>query len=334
MDPARSCPSRRQFLRGIGVAGLGLLAGCRSLAPLAPPASGGSKIPRIGHVGYASTNALLAEQLAALGYVEGQTILIEWRGDEGRDERLAQHVAELVNLNLDLIIAAGTDRARALRDATDTIPIVMHSGTDPVGAGLAESLARPGGNLTGAVEHHPELPGKQLELLHEIVPGITRVTALGHAPSLGAARYEELMIAARALGLQLRVLRVPNAEVLAEVLPKEAGERTEGLLVVHSGLMASQQTQIVEFAARQGLPAMYGRRPYVEAGGMAAYGPNLRDLFYRAANHVDKILRGAKPADLPIEQPMRFDFVLNIRTAEALGLTIPQHVFIQATEIV
>jgi putative tryptophan/tyrosine transport system substrate-binding protein len=322
--------SRRQLVQGAGTLGLGLLAGCGRWPGQAPPA----KIPRIGHLGSAFTNPLLTEQLAALGYVEGQTIVVEWRADEGRAERLAQNVAELVTLNLDLILAAGTDRARALRDATGTIPIVMHSGVDPVGAGLVESLARPGGNLTGAVEHHPELPGKQLELLHEMLPGITRVTALGHTPSIDGARYDELWGAARALGLQLRVLRVPTVEALAEALAREAGERLEALLVVHSGLIASQQTQIVEFAARQGLPAMYGRRTYVEAGGLAAYGPNLRDIFYRVATDVDRILRGASPADLPVEQPMRFDFVINLRTAQALGLTIPPHVLLQATEVI
>jgi putative ABC transport system substrate-binding protein len=322
--------SRRSFVQGAGVAGLGLLAGCGRLPG---QATAPAKIPRVGHLG-ASINPLLTEQLAALGYVEGHTIFIEWRTDEGRAERRDQHVAELVNLNLDLILAAGTDRARALRDATGTIPIVMLSGVDPVGAGLVESLAYPGGNVTGAVEHHPELPGKQLELLREVLPGITGVTALGSGPSLDGARYEELVVAARALGLQLRALRVPTAEAFAEVLHREAGERTDALLVVHSGLMASQQTQIFEFAARQGLPAMYGRRTYAEAGGLAAYGPNLPDLYSRAATHVDKILRGAKPADLPIEQPMRFDFVINLRTAQTLGLTIPQHVLLQATEII
>jgi putative tryptophan/tyrosine transport system substrate-binding protein len=322
--------SRRQLVQGAGAVGLGLLAGCGRWPGQEPPPA---KIPRIGHLG-ASTNPLVTEQLAALGYVEGQTILIEWRSDEGRAERQAQHVAELVNLNLDLILAAGTDRARALRDATGTIPIVMLSGVDPVGAGLVESLARPGGNVTGAVEHHPELPGKQLELLRELVPGSSHVTALGSTPSLDGARYEELAIAARALGLQLRALRVPTTEALAEALHREAGERTDALLVVHSGLMASQQTLVFDFAARQGLPAMYGRRTYAEAGGLAAYGPNLQDLYSRAATHVDKILRGAKPADLPIEQPMRFDFIINVKTAQALGLTVPHHVLLQATEVI
>jgi putative tryptophan/tyrosine transport system substrate-binding protein len=320
--------SRRQFVKG--VAGLGLLAGCgRWPGQTAQPAN----IPRIGHLG-ASINPMLTEQLATLGYVEGQTIHIEWRTDEGHAERQAQHIAELVNLNLDLILAAGTDRARALRDATVTIPIVMLSGVDPVGAGLVESLAHPGGNVTGAVEHHPELPGKQLELLRELVPGSSHVTALGSTPSFDGARFEELVVAARALGLQLRVLRVPTTEALAEAFPRAAGERTDALLVMHSGVMASQQTQVLEFAARQGLPAMYGRRTYVEAGGLAAYGPNLQDLYYRAATQVDKILRGAKPADLPVEQPTRFDFVINLKTAQALGLTIPPHVLLQATEVI
>jgi len=173
-----------------------------------------------------------------------------------------------------------------------------------------------------------------LELLRELVPGSSHVTALGSTSSLDGARDEQLAVAARALGLQLRALRVPTAEALTEALPRAAGERTDALLVVHSGLMASQQTPIVEFAARQGLPAMYGRRTYAEAGGLAAYGPNLRDLYYRAATHVDKILKGTKPTDLPVEQPMRFDFAINLKTAQALGLTIPQHVLLQATEVI
>ena len=210
----------------------------------------------------------------------------------------------------------------------------MHSGVDPVGAGLVESLARPGGNVTGAVEHHPELSGKQLELLPEMVPGITHVTALGSVPSLEAARYEELAMAGRALGLELRVLGVPTADALAEAISTEVGARTDALLVVHSGLIASQQAQIVGFAARERLPAMYGRSTYATAGGLAAYGPSLRDLYASAATQVDKILKGAKPADLPLEQPMRFDFVVNMKTAQALGLTIPYHVLLQATDVI
>jgi putative tryptophan/tyrosine transport system substrate-binding protein len=327
--------SRRAFVQGTSLAGLGLLAGCGQVPWQVPsqPAAGEPKIPRIGHLG-ASTNPLVTEALAELDYVEGQSIHIEWRGDEGLAERLTQHVAELVHLNLDLILAAGTSRARVLRDATSTIPIVMHSGVDPVGAGLAESLGHPGGNVTGAVEYHPELPGKQLELLRELVPGITYVSALADPFSFVAVRYEELAVAARLLGLQLRVLLVPSAEALAGTLARAAGEQTDALFVVHSGLMAGQQTEIFEFAAQQRLPAMYGRRTYVEAGGLAAYGPNLRALYHSAAYHVDRILKGTKPADLPIEQPTVFDFVINLKTAQTLGLTIPPHVLLLATEVI
>jgi putative ABC transport system substrate-binding protein len=326
--------SRRHFLHGsLALAGLGLLAGC-GIVP--PPAQQPPTIPRIGVLLAGGPTSETAETfragLADLGYVEGRNILIDWRSDEGLAERLAQSVVALVNLNPDLIVAVGTERAVAVKQATSTIPIVLTSGTDPVGAGLIESFARPGGNVTGHVESDPQLASKQLELLREIAPGTTHVTALGSGPA--DLRYDELGVAARALGLQLRVVRTSTAEVLDEALAREAGERTDALIVLHSGFMAIQQAKAFDFAARRRVPAMYGRRSYAEAGGLAAYGPNVRDLYHRAATYVDKILKGAKPAELPVEQPTKFDFVINLKTAQALGLTIPQSVLLQATEVI
>ena len=221
-----------------------------------------------------------------------------------------------------------------MREATSTIPIVLSAGVCPIGSGLIESFNRPGGNVTGTIEGHPQLHGKQLELLREISPGMTRVTVLGWAIGETASRYDELQIAAQALGLELRIARVSTAEALAEALAREAGERTEAVLTLHSGFMSGQQRQIFDFAAGRRLPAMYGNRLYAEAGGLAAYGPDLLKIHYRSATYVDKILKGAKPADLPVEQPTTFDFIVNLKTAQALGLSIPQSVLLQATEVI
>jgi putative ABC transport system substrate-binding protein len=316
----------------VALVGLGLLGGCGIAPPGAQPAR---KVPRIGvslAIVESPTGELLRQGLAEFGYVEGRNLLIEWRADEGSAERIARNAAELVNLNLDLIVANGTERAVAVKQTTSTIPIVMTSGTDPVGAGLIDSFAHPGGNVTGHLESHPQLASRQLELLREIAPGITHVTALGYGQA--DPRDGELAIAARTLGLQLRVVKTPTAEALEDALAGLAGDRTDALLVVHSGFMTIQQAKLFEFAARKRVPAMYGRRPYAEAGGLAAYGPNLQELFSRMAEYVDKILRGARPAELPVLQPSRFDFAINLSTARALSLTIPPSVLAQATDVI
>jgi putative ABC transport system substrate-binding protein len=324
--------SRRQLVLGAGSAAL--LAGCGRLPGQAQPAA---KVPHIGVLGTGAPNPTFGEPfrrgLAELGYVEGQNIVIEWRGDDGRAERLAQNVAELVNVKFDLIVATGDIRARAVKEASSTIPIVMSPGVDPVGAGLIESFGRPGGNVTGAIEGFPQLYGKRLELLRELAPGITHLLALGHDPT-GGRGLEELGGAARALGLQLRVVRVPTVEALAEALAREASEPIDALIVVHSGFISTQQARIVDFAARKGLPAMYGNRVYVEAGGLAAYGANLEHVYHRAAAYVDKILKGTSPADLPVEQPREFEFVVNMKTARELGITIPHEILLQVTEVI
>ena len=328
--------SRRRLVQGgLALTGLGLLAGCGLLPLTAQPAA---KIPRIGclTLGGPSSHfdAAFPRGLADLGYVEGQNIVIEWRHDEGRNERLLENVAQLLTLELDLIVATGEPRARAMRDATRTIPIVLSAGVDPIGSGLIESFNRPGGNVTGPIEGHPQLHGKQLELLREISPGITRVTVLrGDVGPTAASRGDELQLAAQALGLKLRVLRVPTAEALAEGLAREAGERPDAILALHSGFMSGQQQKIFDFAAGRRLPAMYGNRLYAEAGGLASYGPNLLEIHYRAASYVDKILKGANPAELAVEVPTKFDFIVNLKAAQAIGLTIPQSVLQQATEV-
>ncbi len=333
---------RRRFLQrvacvGLGALGAGLMSACGLVPPRLQPASGGPKVPRIGILTNSGAASIVGEQLlrglADLGYVEGQNLVVEWRADEGHAERLARNAAELVALHVDVIVALGDGRARAAKDATGTIPIVMSSGVDPVGTGVIESFGRPGGNVTGAIEGHPELHGRRLQLLREIAPGMTRVTAIGQAtPTL--AVYEELEAAARAFGLRLRAVRVSSAEALADALGREAGEPADALYVVHSGLISNQQAKIFDFAARKGLPAMYGNRLYAEAGGLAAYGHDVLHMYYRAATYVDRILKGAKPADLPVELPTKFEFVVNLKTAQALGLTIPSSVLQQATEVI
>jgi putative ABC transport system substrate-binding protein len=332
MPPRASRSSRRDLFRGgLALAGLGLLTGC-GIVP--PPAQQPPKIPRIGFLsaGASETAEAFREGLDELGYVEGQNILIEWRSDDGLAEPLARNVAALVELHPNLIVALGTERAVAARQATGTIPIVLASGHDPVAEGLIESFARPGSNVTGHLESHPQLASRQLELLRELAPGITQVTAL--VVRKDDPRLQELEVAARTLGLHLRVVATPTAEVFDEALAREAGERTDALLVLHSGFMAVRQAKIFDFAARKRVPAMYGRRSYAAAGGLAAYGANARDLHHRAAEYVDRILRGAKPAELPVQLPTRFDFVINLKAAQAIGLVIPNSVLQQATEVI
>jgi putative ABC transport system substrate-binding protein len=330
-------PTRRRFVQGAGVAGLGLLAGCGRLPGQTQP-SHPVKLHRIGILNNSGPRAAFTEPfrrgLAELGYLEGQNIVIEWRGDEAHAERLAQNAAELVALNVELIVTLGDHRAQAAKAATSTIPIVMSSVVDPVGSGLIESFGRPGGNVTGPIEGHPELHGKRLQLLGEIAPGMTRVTAIGQRTPTYLAIYEELEDAAQSLGLQLRVVREPTAEALDDALAREAGERTDALYVVHSGFILSQHAKILDFATRKRLPAMYGNRLYAENGGLAAYGVDVLHMYYRTATYVDKILKGAKPADLPVEQPMRFEFVVNLTTAAALGITFPEPIRLQVTEVI
>jgi putative ABC transport system substrate-binding protein len=339
-----TCLSRRQFVqRSLTLAGISLSASCGITRLPWQNASSETSIPRIGVLSAGGSLADTADSfavpfrrgLADLGYAEGTSIVIEWRADEGREERLAQNVVELLALSPDVIVAAGDNRARAAKVATGSIPIVLSQGVDPVGLALIDSFPRPGGNVTGTIEGNPAVHGARLQLLREIAPEITRVMVLGSVPSTTPARLHELEVAALALGVQLQVVGVQTAEALTDALMRAAAEkRTDALLVVHSGLVYGQRAAIFEFEARTGLPTMYGTRLYAEAGGLIAYGPNLLDIHYRSATYVDKILRGAQPAELPVEQPTHFDLIINLATARALGLTIPPAVLAQATEVI
>ena len=333
MERCAAARTRRGLLRAsLALASLSLLTGCGVHLPLN---AGAPKVPRVGVLLAGSATSESGEELrrglADRGYVDGHNLLLDWRSDQGLPDRMAQQVAALVAQRPDVIVAIGTQRAVMARGATATIPIVLASGTDPVAAGLVESIARPGGNVTGHLESHPQLASRQLQLLREIAPAMSQVTAIGE---LGQdARYAQLEAAARALGLRLRLLRTPTDAALDEALAREAAEPTDALIALHSGFIALRQTRLFEFAASKRIPAMYGRRSYAEAGGLAAYGPNVRDLFAGAAASVDKILKGAKPAELPVELPSKFDFVLNRKAADAIGLTIPRSVLEQATEV-
>jgi len=263
--------------------------------------------------------------------VEGQSITLEYRSEEGRPELLPELAAELVHLKVDIILAEGVDAVRAAQHATGTIPIVFPTAFDPVGQGLVASLAQPGGNITGVSFHDPALMGKRLELLKAAVPGVTRVAYLwDHGPNLA---LQELETAARALGVQLHPVEVRDPYPFDHAFAIMAAH-ADALLTQPSPVFFGRRTELVDLAARMRLPGIFPEREFAEAGGLMAYGVNVPANFRRAATYVDKILKGAKPADLPVEQPMRFELVINLKTAKALGLTIPPSVLFLADEVI
>ncbi|HEY7062895.1 MAG TPA: ABC transporter substrate-binding protein [Chloroflexota bacterium] len=331
--------SRRQVVQGAGVAALGLLAGCERLPwQPAPPA----RVSRIGWLSDASAaseasyRAAFQDGLRELGYVEGQNVVVESRWVESTTALpLASFAAELIRLPVDVIVAINPISTQAASRATSSIPIVMATGGDPVRLGLAASLARPGGNVTGLSTLSPALSGKRLELLRDAVPGITRVGIVADStnPS-GADQWGETQIAAQTLGLQVFPLELRESDDLEGLLTSAGRERMDALCTLAVNFGTEGRGRLIEFAAENKLPAMYFRRLFVDEGGLMAYGPNLAAMVRRSAIHVDKLLRGAKPAELPIDQVMTFDFVINLQAARALGLTVPQHVLLQATEII
>ena len=310
------------------------------LAPLAAAAQQPTKMHRVGllHSGSPPPQMLegFRQGLRDLGYVEGQNLVLELRAAEGSAERLRDGAAELVQLPVDVLVGVGTAAIRVAQHATHTIPIVMAGTADPVGQGLVASLAHPGGNITGFSLLMTELPGKGLELLKETVPQSVRVAVLGNpVDPTYEARMSTLRRAAQALGLPLHVLEVRRADELDPAFAVMTREGADALMVLGDvALLDPLHGRIAALAAQSRLPAMYGWRTYVEAGGLMAYGPSLQDLWWRAAIYVDKILKGAKPADLPVEQPTKFEFVLNLKTAQALGLTIPPSMLFQADEVI
>jgi len=301
-----------------------------------------AKIPRIGYLTASSLSVNPArieafrQGLRELGYIEGKNIVIEWRSSEGKADRLPALAAELVRLKVDVIVTSGPVATRAAKEATTTIPIVMAQDIDPVGSGFVASLARPGGNITGLSTFRPELSGKQLELLKEIVPRLSRVAVLGTSTQPGyAQQLREVELAAGALGVQLQYFDVLDPkDIETAFLAASKGRADAVLMMVAGGVASSQRTQIVDLAVKSRLPVMYSERAYVEAGGLMTYGVSVEDLARRAATFVDKILKGRTPADLPVEQPMKFDFVINLKAAKAIGLTIPPNVLVRAQKVI
>ena len=302
------------------------------------------KVPRIGHLsGFdpaveSSRSEAIGLALRELGYIEGHNITIEYRYAEGKVDRYAELAAELVRLKVDIIVAAGADTlVRAAKNATKTIPIVMSGqGIDPVEAGLVESLARPGGNVTGLTNLTGELGGKRLELLKESVPKLARVAALYNPAALGSVRQlkEDLPVAARALGLTIQLWEVRDAEGFERVFAALSKDRPDGLYVLGGTLMRTNEKRIVGFALKSRLPAIYFTREFVDAGGLMSYGADRADSHRRVAIYVDKILKGAKPADLPVERPTKFELVINSTTAKQIGITIPQKVLAKADKVI
>jgi putative ABC transport system substrate-binding protein len=300
-----------------------------------------TKIPRIGYLDIASpsTNPARYEAfrqgLRELGYVEGKNIVIEHRFADGKPDRLPALAAELVRLKVDVIVTTGPTSTRAAKEATSTIPIVMAFDNDPIGNGFVASLARPGGNITGLATLAPEISGKQLELLKEIIPKLSRVAVLGNSTQPGNAQVlKEVELAAGALEVKLQNLDVLDPKDIETAFRAASKGRAEAVLVLASAVFASQRTQIADLAIKSRLPAIYSNSFYVDAGGLMTYGVSFTDLDRRAATYVDKILKGRKPADLPVEQPIKFEFIINLKAAKQIGLTIPPNVLVRADKVI
>ena len=310
-------------------------------APLAAEAQHAAKVARIGYLtpNLADSPHLrdaFLQGLRDLGYVEGRNVVIEYRDAEGKLERLPALAAELVALKVDVILAeGGTLGPRVAMRATKTIPIVFVAG-DPVGSGLVTSLARPGGNVTGMSSFGAELVGKRLELIKQAVPGVDRVAVLRQPGALGERTANDMLkaadVAAQALGVQPQFIEARDPDEFARAFSEMISARA--LILLPSAMFNREHRRLVELAAKNRLPAVYTSREFVDAGGLLSYGANQPDLFRRAASYVDKILKGAKPGDLPVEQPTKFELVINLKTARALGLTIPQSVLARADEVI
>ncbi len=308
-------------------------------APFVANAQQAGKVYRIGYLGNVPTPPPLWEAflrgLRELGWVEGQNIVIERRNAEGRFERLPDLAADLVRLKVDLIVAAGSPAPLAAKRVTNTIPIVMTNAGDPVGSGLVKSLARPGGNVTGLSLLNPALVGKQLELLKEVVPKVTRAAVLTNPGNPARAlMLTEAEAAMRLLGLQFQVLEARGPAEFEAAFSAMRRERAGALLILSDPMFVGERKRLADLAARSRLPAVSGLRELADAGILMAYGARMSDLFRRAATFVDKLLKGANPADLPVEQPTKFELVINLKTARALGLKIPQSVLIRADEVI
>jgi putative tryptophan/tyrosine transport system substrate-binding protein len=323
---------RRKFLATLG--------GAAAAWPLAARAQQPGKLPTIGFLGSATPTSqrtwvtAFVERLRELGWIEGRTITIVYRWAEGRPERFVEIAREFVQLKVDVIFAVGTEAAHAMKEATSVIPIVFPVAGDPVGTILVGSLARPGGNVTGLSNQATDLGTKRLEILREVLPGLRRLAIMANAAYAGGApKIGEIRAAARKLGVELVVLEPRRTEDITSAL-EPLKDRVEALYVVGDPLMNLNRMRINTFALAARLPTMYVQREYVETGGLMSYGPNYPDLNRRAADYVDKILRGTKPGDIPVEQPTKFDLVINLITAKAIGVAIPSMLLARADEVI
>jgi putative ABC transport system substrate-binding protein len=320
---------------------LALMAGVLT-APFASFAQQPTKSARVGFLAPTSPQVLstrlqaFRDGLRELGYVEGKNLQLEVRWGEGKLERLPTLADELVQAKVDVIVAGTSPAVVAARQATQTIPIVMPVSSDPVGDGLVASLARPGGNITGLSLMAPELGQKRLQLLQETFPKVSRAVAVLWNPAYVGmrARFEQAQVAAPAAGLTLRSVEVRDTHELDVAFEAIIREHPDGLLLLADPFTFSQRARIVEFGAEQRLPVIYESSEFVDVGGLISYGPNLNDMYRRSATYVDKILRGAKPADLPIEQPTKFELVINMRAAKALGITFPESILLRANRVI
>jgi len=296
-----------------------------------------SKVPKIGFLVvpsrafFANRIESFQQRLQSLGYVEGKNIVIEYRYAEGNLDRLPDLAKEVVSVKVDVIVTTTAQGVLAVKNATRTIPVVFAGVQDPVASGIIDSLARPGGNATGLSILAPELGGKRLELLKEVVPRMTRVAFLWGS---GSPIMKETLAAARALGLQLQSIEVRDSKGFDSAFEAATKERAQALLTSPGPIINTHQSRIVEFAAKNRLPAMYAGPEFVDAGGLMSYAPSYNDLYRRAAVYVDKILKGRNPAELPVEQPTKFELVINLKTAKQIGLTIPPNVLAQADTVI
>jgi putative ABC transport system substrate-binding protein len=313
------------------------------LSPLTAEAQQAAKVPRIGFLetnraASPHTPEAFRQGLRDLGYFEGRNVVIEYRDAEGKPERFPALAAELVAFKVDVIVASSQLSALAAKQATRTLPIVFATAAEPVAGGLVTSLARPGGNVTGLSSLGPELVGKRLELLKQAVPGVDRVAVLWLPGALGERTDKDMLtgadVAARALGVRLQFVEARGPDEFARAFSDMTSARAGALTVLPSNRFLREHRRLVDLAAKNRLPAVYTSREFVDAGGLMSYGANFADLYRRAATYVDKILKGAKPADLPVEQPTKFELVINLKTAKDLGLTIPQSVLARADDLI
>jgi putative ABC transport system substrate-binding protein len=317
-----------------------LLGGAAAAWPLAARAQQQRKLPTIGFLGAGTPSAFspwvsaFAQRLRELGWLEGRTIAIEYRWAEGRPERYREIATEFVGLKVDVIVSTGVGAAAA-KQATSAIPIVFAVSVDPLGTGLIGSLARPGENVTGLSTQSTDLVGKRIELLREAIPGVRRLAAMANAGHRAAVReLREVEATARALGLDVTPLEIRRVEDVAPAFDEAVKRQVDAFYLCIEPLVNAHRVHINRLALAARLPTMHGLREYVEAGGLISYGPNVPDMFRRAAEYVDKILRGAKPGDLPVEQPIKFDLAINLKTAKALGLEVPPMLLARADEVI